>query len=463
MARGTKRSNAIIATLGLALAGCYLRSPAYIDGPMIPASGLPPAAAASVARLSAPVTLAIAAPNTGPLVLVSDDASVPEAGTLTLGQAVRRALRLSPAVQAAALEVDAKRGEALQAGLRPNPEISGWSWNVGEDPAEEGLGVSQLFELGGKRFKRIRAANLDVDVAAWDREAARVRVVSNTAQAFVDVLASQDRIEILGELQAVAESLKTTVSERVKSGGATVVDVQRAQIEVTRAKAQLREENATLAVARRRLANNWGANAADFSSVKGDLTSSDHVPTAGQINAALDSNPDVARWAEEMVQREAVLDLERAKAIPDLTLTAGARRVEDSDDTGAVLQFSVPLPLFNRNQGNIAAAQARLLKARHEGLAARVEVNAVLLEAYSRLVASSERLKALEKEILPSAKELSDATSKAYPTGGSDLLSVLDAQRTVYSTRLEIVNASAEFQKAKVQIEALTGRALYEF
>jgi outer membrane protein, heavy metal efflux system len=106
---------------------------------------------------------------------------------------------------------------------------------------------------------------------------------------------------------------------------------------------------------------------------------------------------------------------------------------------------------------------ARILKGQHESVAARVAVNAVFLEAYSRLAASSERLKALEKEILPSAQEVYDATSKGYAVGGFDLLNVLDAQRTVYATRLEIINARAEFQKAKVQIEALTGRGLAAF
>jgi outer membrane protein, heavy metal efflux system len=92
-----------------------------------------------------------------------------------------------------------------------------------------------------------------------------------------------------------------------------------------------------------------------------------------------------------------------------------------------------------------------------------VAVNGVFLEAYSRLAASSERLKALEKEILPSAQEVYDATSKGYSVGSFDLLNVLEAQRTVYATRLEIVNARAEFQRARVQIEALAGRGLNEF
>jgi outer membrane protein, heavy metal efflux system len=173
-----------------------------------------------------------------PVVFVSDLAPAPAGDTLTLAGAVRRALRFSPAVHAAALEIDAKRGEALQAGLRPNPELGGWSWNVGEDPAEEALDISQLFELGGKRFKRIRAAELDIGVTVWDYEAARVRVTSDTAQSFVDVLASQDRVKILTELQVVADTLSNAVSGRVPTGNANLVDVQRARIEVTRAKAQ---------------------------------------------------------------------------------------------------------------------------------------------------------------------------------------------------------------------------------
>jgi cobalt-zinc-cadmium efflux system outer membrane protein len=438
------------------LSGCYAQPQAHLDGPTIPTrEGRLLLAGAS----ESPVSL----PAAQPLVLVSDEAPEPEGDALTLTGAVRRALRFSPAVHAVALEIDAKRGEALQAGLRPNPELGGWSWNVGEEPQEEALDVSQLFELGGKRLKRMRAAELDVGVAAWDYEAARLRVTSNTAQSFVDVLASQDRIKILAELQTVAETFSGTVSVRVQTVGANLVDVKRADIEVTRANAQLNEEKAVLAVAKRRLANNWGSRNADFSVAEGKLTSTDHIPSAEQISGYLDSNPDVARWSEEMVRREAVLDLEQAKAIPDLTLTAGARRVESSDDTGAVLQLSVPLPLFNRNQGDIAAAQSRILKGEHESAAARVEVNAIFLEAYSRLAASSERLKALEKEILPSTQEVYDATNRGYSAGGFDLLNVLEAQRTLYATRLEIVNARAEFQRAKVQIEALTGRGLADY
>lgn len=95
----------------------------------------------------------------------------------------------------------------MQAGLRPNPELAGEVQNVGQDEQQATLELSQLIELGGKRLKRIRAAELEVGVAAWDYEAARLRVASNTAQAFVDVLACQSRIDVLTHLVAVSKKL----------------------------------------------------------------------------------------------------------------------------------------------------------------------------------------------------------------------------------------------------------------
>lgn len=391
-----------------------------------------------------------------------EQASAPYADRLTLREAIRRALRFSPTVQAASIEIDAKRAEALQAGFRPNPELEGDVQNVGQDVQESTLELSQVILLGGKRLKRIRAAELDVGVAAWDYEAVRLRVASTTAEAFVDVLASQDRIKILTELLDVAGKLSKAVGERVKAGAVSPVELKRADIEVTRAKAQLNEEKAVLTVAKRRLANNWGAPSTDFVSAQGELATTNHIPSPEQLSLYLDSNPDIARWLTEMTRREAVLSLARAQRIPDLTIGAGARNLNDADETGAVVSLSIPLPLFDRNQGNIAAAQTRIFKGRRESLAAKIDVTGVFLEAYGRLVAASERLKSLEREILPAAQEVYDATVGGYAEGKFDLLSVLDAQRTLFSTRLEIVNARADFHKAKVQIEALIGRGLYD-
>ena len=250
--------------------------------------------------------------------------------------------------------------------------------------------------------------------------------------------------------------------ERVQAGAAHAVEAPRAQIEVARAKAELTAERALLSVAKRRLANNWGSQNADFGWAQGELATTNHLPSPDEMSIYLDSNPDVARWTTEMTRRKAVVDLARATAIPDLTIGAGVSRLENGDETGAIVNLSIPIPLFNRNQGNIAAAETRIFKGRRESLSAKLEVRAQFLEAYGRLIAASEKLSALEGEVLVAAKDVYDTTSEGYAEGKFDLLHVLDAQRTLFDTRLEIINTRAEFQKAKVQIEALIGRGLYD-
>jgi outer membrane protein, heavy metal efflux system len=449
----------IIVILMLSLTACYRQSATYLEGS--------PSALVVDDDLSAAEAQIVASPGatdaigyTGAQVY---SVSPSYEGALTLREAVRRTLRFNPALEAAAIEVDAKRAESVQAGLRPNPVIEGDVQNVGQNVQEATLELSQVILLGGKRLKRIRAAELDVGVAGWDYEAVRLRVAINTAEVFVDVLASESRIKILGELLGVAKQLKNAVSERVDAGTISVIELKRTDIEVIRAQALLDQERAHLAILKRRLANNWGARSADFGYVQGDLATTNHLPSPSQLSVFLSSNPDVARWTTEMMRREAVLNLAKANRVPDLTVGAGARNLRDGNETGAVVGLSVPLPLFDRNQGNIAAAQTRLFKARRESMAARIDVNSQLLEAYGDLVVASEQLKALEKQILPTAREVYADIEQGYLGGKFNLLSVLDAQQTLFSTRLEIVNARAEFHKAKVKIEALIGRGLYDF
>src|SRR5690242_2933969 len=127
-------------------------------------------------------------PRETPALPPQDNAGYTE--TLTLRRAIQRALDYSPALKAARLEIEAKRGEAIQAGLRPNPDVAVAAEDVGpDDLAEYTLEFAQAFELGGKRVKRLREAQLDMSVAGWEYEAARVQLASQTAKTFVDVLA----------------------------------------------------------------------------------------------------------------------------------------------------------------------------------------------------------------------------------------------------------------------------------
>ena len=393
----------------------------------------------------------------------------PYVSILSMRAAMHRAVRYSPVLGAVSEEINARQSEAFQAGRRPNPELSTEVENFGgsgefsgSNSAETTISLAQSIELGGKRMKRLRVAELDTDLANWDYEAARLSVASQTLQAFVDVLASQKRHAIRLEFQRIASRLTDTVRERVRAGKVSPVELNRAEVEQARAAVSLSEERAALDVARRKLALFWGAQSPDFEKAVGKLAATNHLPEPARFNSYLERNPAVARWADEMAQRQASLDLEKARRIPNLTVGAGVRRFEATDDTAVVAGVSIGLPFFNRNRGNVDAASARVAKSIYQRDAAKIELRTRFVEAYGMLSAAEAKLRALENKVLPKASEAFDATERGYREGKFDLLNVLDAQRSLIGIKLDIVNTQAEFHKAKAVIEGLIGRDLYK-
>lgn len=386
---------------------------------------------------------------------------------LTLGAAVARVLRYSPAIKVAFLEIEAKHGEETQAAVKPNPELllevenfSGTKDKRGFEVAEETLSISQTIEFGDKRLKRLRAAHLDASLAGWDYEVVRLQAALQGAQGYVDVLAARERLGVLRDFVTIADRTRSSVEARVSGGRASPIELDRASVALARARAQARAEEAKLDAAKRKLAALWGSDQADFNRATGRFRSSRAVPSIQRIKAYLDDNPSLARWSDGIGHRIAQLDVERSKAIRDIKIGAGVRRFEENDSFAAVASVSVPLHIFDRNSGAIAAAERRIAKAQHEEEAARSQLVGALVEAVGALRVAATLVAALERDVLPAAQSAFQRTQIGYNEGRFDILSVMDAQRAVFETRLDLVTAQAEYEKARVQVEALIGRDL---
>jgi len=391
----------------------------------------------------------------------------PYANTLALKDAVTRAIAFSPALRAAFLEIDARLGEEAQSSVRPNPslliDVENFAGNKGLSGfggAEETVSLAQTIELGDKRLKRLQAAHLDTSLAGWDHESLRVKVATLAAQAFVDVLIAQERYKVLGEFVVLAEKTRSSVDARVKGGKASPIELDRASVALARAKALQQAERARLNAAKRRLSALWGSSKVDFGSAVGRLGTGYTAPTSKSLVTLLNNNPMLARWGDEINRRVAQLDLEHANAIPDVTLGAGVRTSQDTDSTAMVASLSMPIPFFNKNEGNIAAARRRISKAENEQLAVRNELYTTLVEVLGELDVAATELRALEKDVLPGAQSAYEKTRIGFDEGKFDILSVLDVQRTIFETRLEVLTARANYEKARARIEALIGRDL---
>ena len=384
--------------------------------------------------------------------------------TLTLRVALQRALVSSPRLTAAERDVGIATGQHIQAGALPNPELSyeqdnsfGSGVYRGTRSAETTLQISQLFELFGKREARISAGLAGVDVATIQRKATRLEILSETAIAFVNVVGLQHRIQILDQQVVAIDKITPLLQRRVEAGASSVAETGRADVASSLVKADRERAKAALASARRELAVLMGDTAPKFSAVSGQLDVTGRPPTFQSVVAAIDANPQLVRWTALYAQRNAELLLARLKPYPDVRLSAGWRHFNDTRDDAVRLTLSVPIQLFDQNQGNILSAQENLAKVRAEREANRNTLIVVAGRAYDSLQGSLRELAVLRETAIPKARQASDAISDGYGQGRFSLLEVLDAQSSLTQARLREQEALQNFHVAVATIEGLVG------
>ena len=212
--------------------------------------------------------------------------------------------------------------------------------------------------------------------------------------------------------------------------------------------------------ARKALAATWSSTSPAFEKVEGQFEMTKPIPTAEQLANRISQNPDIARWAVEMAQRQATIKLEKSGRIPDLSIGGGMVHFNEIGDVALIFGLSFPLPLFNRNQGAIREAQYNLARAFEERKSVEVTVRTALATAYGALSAATITVTALKDEVLPGAQSAFEAVTEGYSIGKFDFLEMLDAQRTLFDVRGSYIDALAEYHKAVADVERLIGEPL---
>jgi len=386
---------------------------------------------------------------------------------LTLPEVIANVLLNNPELEAFSLEVRAREARALQAGLYKNPNLlfdvqdvfgSGGFKKV--DSSQSTLLLSQVIELGGKRTKREREALSHKDLAFWDYETARMNILTRVAKAYTDALSAQEKLKLSRELVQLSQKSFNAVKARVEAGKVSPIHEIKAQVALSTTQIQLQQAENNKRAAYRRLATFWGSMTPRFQQVTGSLYRIAPVPPFDTLAGHMKGNPDLARWAAEMMQRTAAVDLEEANAVPNMRVGAGARWFEETSDNAFIVEFSIPLQLFDRNQGAIAEARHRVAKAKAEQRAVQLQLNAALATGYTRLANAHSRVTSLKTKILPGARTAFEAVNEGYRFGKFGYLEVLDSQRTWFNARSQFLDALAEYHKAVADVERLTGQAV---
>ncbi len=379
------------------------------------------------------------------------------AAPLSLDQAMRLALEQNPSLTAARREVGAAEGQLLQGSLRPNPEFTYQADDARKASRTSTFELGVPIEVGGKRDARIRAATQGREVAQADLGSAELRVRSAVIAAFFDVLTAQALLTASEDSVKIAQRATDIAAKRVQAGKVSPVEETRARVAEASARIALAQAASELRNARRRLASLWGNATPEFTEASGDAEQMPRLLTEEEVAQRLASSPQLQRAQRELERRKALVTLEQSRALPDVTVSVGMKRSIEVPGDQALIALKVPLPLFNRNQGNLQEALQREEKAAAELQAARVALSGAARQALENVGARRQEAELLRTEVVPGARSAFEAASVGFENGKFSFLEVLDAQRTLIAATSQYLNALAGVHRANSELESLIG------
>lgn len=355
----------------------------------------------------------------------------------------------SPRIAQAKAQAEAAEARARQAGASPNPELSLEVENfAGTGPyrnvrsAETTLALSQRFELGGKRGARVAVASGERDVAWLRYKRAQADLERDIRIAYAELRAAEDRAVLARENVAQAEELARSAALFVEVGRDPPLRKLRADAHLAEAKAEQARTFGDLLTARRALADLIGSSDPELAAVGFDDGATPALlppatPTLDEQIAAAER--DVARARIRVAQTDAV---------PDLTASAGVRRISDGRDTAFVAGIALPLPIRDRNRGNIVAAGSDSLAAESALAQVRLDAGRAQHDARMLLGAAEERVAALSGPGLKQAEEALRIARLGFSAGKFSLLELLDAQAALNAAREALITARLDRARA---------------
>lgn len=380
-----------------------------------------------------------------------------ETGPLSLPAAISLAFEQNKTLAAARKEIEAADATLLQAGARPNPEFSALIEDTRKSSRTTTYQINQPIELGGKRSARIEAAQRARDMAVLDYAAKRSEVRAAVVAAYYEVMVATERQRLARELLELAGTSAAMTQRRVMAGKISPVEQTKAQVARSAAQLEFNQANSELSLARQKLAMSWGATVGPRPLSDEAVESLPPLPAISQLTEKVANGPAVRLARLEVERRRALASIETSKRTPDVSLTLGNKRDESNARNMWVVGVSVPIPVFDRNQGNELEALKRVDIARDALALTELQMQGEAAQAFERLRNAREEATALRSDIVPAAQSAYQAARTGFELGKFGYLDVLDAQRTYFQAKAQYWKALSAALQAAADLDRLAG------
>jgi cobalt-zinc-cadmium efflux system outer membrane protein len=378
---------------------------------------------------------------------------------MTVDDLVQAALLRNPRLARATLAIDAARGRQIQAGLYPNPVLAVIGDELGDRQGPAGIitapQVTQEIVTAGKLKLSQAVAAREVDQASLNVLAERYAVIGSVRAAFYEVYALEQRREILSELVKLSEQAVGQAKIAVENKQMARIDLVPLEVELERFRADAESLDRELPPARGRLAALTGDPRKNVARLAGSFD----LPPAYDFERArevvMTSHPDVRSARVGVERAQAALRRAEVEPIPNLSVSTGYVRQSQNKSNDWMLGVSAPVPLWNRNQGNIREAQANFGIAIQDVTRAENDVAERLSVTFRTYASARQRAERYRTQIVPRAEESYGLAMKAFKGGQFEYLRVIQAQRAAAEARLELNRSLGEAWRAAGELSGL--------
>lgn len=383
---------------------------------------------------------------------------------ITQEEAISLALKASAAVGSRKEMIAGAEAGVRQSGVLPNPEINAELENFAGsgpfrslDDSELTLGLTQRLERSRKREGRVAVAEVERDIAAIEHDRTRLDTVLEARRAYVDVGAATLLLEIAQVRLDSAKQIEAMAARRVRAARDPITVKLRAEIQTAQARSEMESAALVLQTAKKRLSSLWGDPGAAFRVETSALLA---LPESSAQLAA-NASPDI-RVSEAAARRaDSKFQLENANAASDVSVGLGVRRFESGGDLAGVISFSMPLAIFDTNQGNIERADAERRAAALDVQHVKLEQEREVLTLQGQIASARAEVVVVRSELLPRTYEALKAARHGYDAGAFSYLELSESQRTLNELRSREVEALRQLHFALAGLDRLSGRMTF--
>ncbi|MFQ5607074.1 MAG: TolC family protein [Candidatus Zixiibacteriota bacterium] len=382
---------------------------------------------------------------------------------LTLDGALSLVAKENPTLRALEYRVLAAQGQQKQAGLWPNPELGLEAEEVGWDApgfneSELSVSLSQEFELFGQRSARKNLARSQIVNVHLQTRLAAFDLYLETKARFFALVHAQQQLELAQRSVELAEQIVDNIMFRIEKGAALQSELLLADLELQRAQLALERSQQEVSSASAVLAALWGDSSANFSvSANTEPDFQDALNSVASLESQLDSTRSLLQLNQETGILRAEASVAAAEARPPITLSGGFKRLEGTNSNSFLLGISLPLPLFNRNQGTRELLESELRALEYTTRQTRVETEADLQSQVFRLKQLVQRHGRLDSLLLPTAENAYSTLQDAYEAGRVPYTQLLEAERSLNELHFEHNDILLQIHAQVIAIERVTG------